>query len=76
MKTNELSIGWAMMQQNPAEAVRRVYDNVMNWSRQRSDTFSTLTGETFTHGQVLAAHAAVLGLLMACTAAEILSSMY
>ena len=35
MKANELSIGWAMQQENPDAAVRRVFDNVRRYSAKQ-----------------------------------------
>ena len=35
MKANELSIGWAMKQQDPVAAVSRVFDNVRRCSVQQ-----------------------------------------
>lgn len=36
----------------------------------KSDTFSMLCGETFTHGEVIVAHLAVAGLFLVCGLAE------
>lgn len=35
MKTNEVSLGWALKQPNPAAAVQRVLNNVRNWGREK-----------------------------------------
>lgn len=36
----------------------------------KSETFSMLCGETFTHGEVIVAHLAVAGLFLVCGLAE------
>lgn len=40
------------------------------WLNAKSETFSMLCGETFTHGEVIVAHLAVAGLFLACGLAE------
>ena len=73
MKANEVSLGWALTQPNPAAAVQRVINNVKfydalrsmeqqvrAWSRRKSETFTALCGtegDVFTHGDVVRAHA-------------------
>lgn len=41
-----------------------------SWLMAKSETFSMLCGETFTHGEVIVAHLAVAGLFLACGLAE------
>lgn len=47
-------------------------DKLTAWWDGRSSTFSRLTGESFTHGEVFATFVAVLVLLLACGLAEML----
>lgn len=63
MKTNEVSIGWALTQPDRAALLQQVWNNVMTWGRQRSETFSMLAGEPFTHAEVVKGHALCLLLL-------------
>ena len=75
MKANELSIGWAMKQQDPVAAVDRVLQNlrsyelqVRQWLNAKSETMTALCatdpGEAFTRMDVLKAHAACILVLM------------
>lgn len=79
MKANELSIGWAMQQKDPAAAVQRVFDNVRRyslqakgraseWLSQISETMTALCatdeGEVFTRMDVLKANAACILVLI------------
>lgn len=41
-------------------------DKMMTWWESRSRTFSRLTGESFTHGEVVGVLFAVVMLLVAC----------
>ena len=51
--------------------MKNLFDiKLYGWLNAKSETFSMLCGETFTHGEVLAAHAAVVVLLLACGLAE------
>lgn len=44
------------------------------WLNAKSETFSKLCGETFTHKEVLLAHIFIIGLILACSLAEALSA--
>ncbi len=49
-----------MKQSDPVAALNRVVSNIRTWSSRKSETFSALAGEPFTHGQVVKAHAYLL----------------
>lgn len=44
------------------------------WLNAKSETFSKLCGETFTHKEVLLTHLYIIGLILACSLAEALSA--
>ena len=75
MKANELSVGWALTQSDPAAALRRVFQNWSDYANRRNAFFSDIAGEDFTNRQVIAAHAIIPGLLLACTIAERLTAI-
>lgn len=76
MKANELSIGWAMQQSDPAAAVQQVIENVRlyglqarsrarEWLARPSASMTALSGEAVTRMDVVKAHAAlVLSLIL------------
>ena len=80
MKANEVSLGWALTQPDPAAAVQRVFDRVKfyetlrsmeqqvrAWSRRKSETFTALCGtegDVFTHGDVVRAHLYLVAVLL------------
>lgn len=44
MKANELSIGWAMKQSDPAAALQRVINNVKTWGRKHQEQLECYVG--------------------------------
>lgn len=51
--------------------MKKLFDiKLYGWLNAKSETFSMLCGETFTHGEVIVAHLAVAGLFLACGLAE------
>ena len=63
MKVHEFSIGWALKQPNVEAALQQVMNNVKSWTGAKSETFSALSGEDVTHGDVVRAHACLLGVI-------------
>ncbi len=70
MNVNDVSIGWALRQSNPAEALDRCFENVRRWGARKSETFSSLCGEEFTNKEVVLTHVACVLLVLACGVAE------
>ncbi len=64
MKVHEFSIGWALKQPNVEAALQQVMNNVKSWTGTKSETFSALSGEDVTHGDVVRAHACLLGVIL------------
>lgn len=64
MKVHEFSIGWALKQPNVEAALQQVMNNVKSWTGAKSETFSALSGEDVTHGDVVRAHACLLGVIL------------
>lgn len=60
MKAKELSIGWALKQPDVEESLKRVINNVRNWTSRKSETFSVIAGERVTRMDVIKAHGAVM----------------
>lgn len=51
--------------------MKKLFDiKLYGWLNAKSETFSMLCGETFTHGEVIVAHLAVAGLFLVCGLAE------
>ena len=50
--------------------VERIVKNCKAWLNAKSETFSALCGEKFTHKEVLLAHAACVLLIVVCGVAE------
>lgn len=46
--------------------------NCKQWLRAKSETFSALCGEEFTHQEVIIAHAACVLLIVVCCMAELI----
>ena len=58
------SIGMRRVQPSIAFRVEGIVKSFNVWLNAKSKTFSALCGETFTHKEVLLAHAIVVGLMM------------
>lgn len=73
MKVQEVSIGWALKQPNPAAAVQRAIDNVKNWGAKKaasSELCNILGVPLLFSGIAPYVWMAVTALLVVCGVAE------
>lgn len=64
------TIQLGQVQPSVSSQVAAAVENIKAWLSAKSETFSALCGEEFTHREVLIAHAACVLLVVACGVAE------